>query len=287
MKISNITGGIGTYPPGATFGPRTIPDHEFVYVHAGTIRWSIEGFDEIVLPPESLLHLPPGTRDSVLWDETSFSKHSYCHFSVEDADGLPDVVDWPTHIYAPAEGLTEQLMLQIVHLCHSGREDSPLTASAVHHLLMCFIFEEAETANVDALQLPEPVERAFGKVADLWSSGVYMQVPVSELADASGVTETHLSRLFQSSFDMSPAEAIRKIRMIRAAQYLSRSNLRVQEIASILGCDNPFHFSRSFRAVHGVSPKQYREQALAGQFYPPPKHCLQLLRYVEAGMDEA
>jgi AraC-like DNA-binding protein len=42
--------------------------------------------------------------------------------------------------------------------------------------------------------------------------------------------------------------------MALAAAFLIEKGGRVQDAAASVGMDDPFHFSRCFRAVHGVPP---------------------------------
>jgi AraC-like DNA-binding protein len=65
--------------------------------------------------------------------------------------------------------------------------------------------------------------------------------------------------------------------MARARQLLITSDHTVAEIAASVGYQDPFYFSRQFRAVNGVSPREFRarvheeasleQQAGAGAFF--------------------
>jgi AraC family transcriptional regulator, transcriptional activator of pobA len=51
------------------------------------------------------------------------------------------------------------------------------------------------------------------------------------------------------------------LRIHHACQMLGSEKLSVKEIAARLGYQDPFHFSRRFKAFQGVSPTEYRDQA--------------------------
>ena len=59
-------------------------------------------------------------------------------------------------------------------------------------------------------------------------------------------------------------------RMARAAQLLKETRLPVGEIARQVSYDNPLHFSRAFKNVHGVSPREYRASHLISPEHLPP-----------------
>ena len=49
-------------------------------------------------------------------------------------------------------------------------------------------------------------------------------------------------------------------RTARARELLMTTSWTVTEIAATVGYQDPFYFSRQFRAVSGCSPTEYREQ---------------------------
>lgn len=48
--------------------------------------------------------------------------------------------------------------------------------------------------------------------------------------------------------------------MARARELLAASDLTVAAVATIVGYNDPFHFSRQFRRQNGCSPSEYRHQ---------------------------
>ena len=74
----------------------------------------------------------------------------------------------------------------------------------------------------------------------------------------------YLSRLFQRFGHGSPYEHLTRKRMVHAAELLDSGHLLVREVAERLGMD-PFHFSRVFKRIHGLSPAQFiRRHGLGG-----------------------
>ena len=95
---------------------------------------------------------------------------------------------------------------------------------------------------------------------------VYLQenydkpVDFSALADSLAVSAPYLSKLFHEQTGSSPSKYLTEIRMRQAKKLLMDTNLTVREIAVRVGYPDPFHFSRSFKNVSGVSPVQFREE---------------------------
>ncbi len=83
-------------------------------------------------------------------------------------------------------------------------------------------------------------------------------VALKELADHVSLSVSHYSTLFQQKTNNSPINYFLFLKMQYACQYLENTSLSIKQIASEIGYDDPFHFSRTFKNVIGVSPKGFR-----------------------------
>lgn len=79
-----------------------------------------------------------------------------------------------------------------------------------------------------------------------------------QVAAECGVSSAHLSRLFKAHGRQSAHQYLTRVRMNLAAERLLESDDLVQTIAAELGFSDPFHFSRTFKATLGVSPRAFR-----------------------------
>lgn len=89
---------------------------------------------------------------------------------------------------------------------------------------------------------------------------VYLQENIEEkfsikhLAETLGVSASHLTREFKHETGLSPQKHMDILRMNHAAKLIMSSQLSVKETAYRMGFDNPAHFVRSFKRVHGETP---------------------------------
>jgi AraC-like DNA-binding protein len=82
---------------------------------------------------------------------------------------------------------------------------------------------------------------------------------LKQLAERCGLDPSYLCRLFQR-FDRDTAyDRLLRKRMDIAAARLYGSQASIKEIAHACGHSDPFNFSRSFKAVYGMSPSQFRQ----------------------------
>lgn len=89
----------------------------------------------------------------------------------------------------------------------------------------------------------------------------YMEdLTLADLADRFFISYSYLSKSFRKTFHMSFQEYLRMLRMEHALTLLNKTDMTIQQIASAVGYENAFNFSRSFKAQYGISPSQFRNE---------------------------
>jgi AraC-like DNA-binding protein len=78
------------------------------------------------------------------------------------------------------------------------------------------------------------------------------------LAKEAGLSRAAFARNFSNSVGEPPHSYLTRWRMGIAAQLLEQTDLRLRDIASRVGYQSEFSFSRAFKSTRGVSPLQYR-----------------------------
>ena len=82
------------------------------------------------------------------------------------------------------------------------------------------------------------------------------------LADVACMSPYHWHRVFRAITGETPAEAIRRIRLLKAANRLVNEGLSLAQAAEQSGYPNVASFSRAFRAAHGLSPGEFRDNGV-------------------------
>ena len=85
--------------------------------------------------------------------------------------------------------------------------------------------------------------------------------PISrwEIAEAVGVSEDYLSRVFNRELGLSPWDYLTRYRIQRAKELLQRSEASIRAVAHQVGFKDQAYFSRVFRKQTGLSPQAFRE----------------------------
>lgn len=79
---------------------------------------------------------------------------------------------------------------------------------------------------------------------------------ISELVEVAGISESSLLRGFKRITGCGPIAYHAKKRIERAAWLLVNTGMSVTSIAMDMGFDDPNYFSRVFRKVLGMAPRE-------------------------------
>ncbi|MDJ0952953.1 MAG: AraC family transcriptional regulator [Acidimicrobiia bacterium] len=101
-----------------------------------------------------------------------------------------------------------------------------------------------------------------GPAIRLLQNELARQWTVASLADAVGVSRATLARRFSELVGVPPMTYLTDWRIAVAADLLRQGNLTIGAVASRVGYSSPFALSTAFKRIQGVSPAQYREQAV-------------------------
>lgn len=86
---------------------------------------------------------------------------------------------------------------------------------------------------------------------------------LADLAAEDGRSPFHLQRIFRAEVGESPLQFSRRVRLQRAAAALLVTQKRVLDVALEAGFESPEGFARAFKAMFGLSPRQFRGEQRA------------------------
>lgn len=98
------------------------------------------------------------------------------------------------------------------------------------------------------------VENAKRYVKDHLNERIVLQ----DIADAFSVSPNYLSQLFKKFENIGISEYISNMKIQKSQELLRDGNLKIYEVADILGFESAFYFSKVFKKVTGISPKDFR-----------------------------
>lgn len=85
-------------------------------------------------------------------------------------------------------------------------------------------------------------------------------ITVEEIASCCGLNRSYFGKIFHEVLGKSPQEFLISYRMTKATELLKLTSLSIAEVGSAVGYANQLHFSRAFKKIYGISPKQWRNE---------------------------
>jgi AraC family transcriptional regulator len=112
-------------------------------------------------------------------------------------------------------------------------------------------------------------ERRLSRVTAYLHAHLDQDLDLNKLAEVACMSPYHWHRIYQAVHGESVVAAVKRLRLQRAATYLARSAMTIDQIASLSGYPNLQSFTRTFSAVYGLPPARYRKAGSHIQFSPP------------------
>ncbi|MGF6480788.1 AraC family transcriptional regulator [Paraburkholderia sp. JPY419] len=91
---------------------------------------------------------------------------------------------------------------------------------------------------------------------------------IGRLAEIACLSPYHWHRIYQAMYGETVATTVRRLRLQHAAGFLANSSMPIAQIAERAGYSSLQSFTRTFRAVFGVPPAEYRREGTHSRFRP-------------------
>jgi len=228
-------------------------DYYLLYVCEGNLSLFTED-KWINLSNGSFVIFPPKT------------KYRYTHQSTEKISYL-----WVHFTGSSVEKIIERYSMSYYPAIHTI-PDSNIIHTRFQNIFNAFAkldkFRENELSLLLERLFISLARRISGKAPDvlpLRKSLTYINVSynadirIPELANLENLSVSRYNALFRKTMNMSPVEYITKRRISTACELLSDTDLSVSQISRLVGYSDSHFFSRVFKSVLGVSPREYRK----------------------------
>ncbi|RRB07610.1 helix-turn-helix domain-containing protein [Larkinella rosea] len=117
----------------------------------------------------------------------------------------------------------------------------------------------------------------------------HLALPSDAICRKVGLSRSHLYRIIKEHTDLSITLYIRQKRLEKSRELLTETDLRVSEIAYLVGIESPQNFSKYFASAFHLSPTEYRNQAQLGKTAPVsppvPKASIAVLPFLNLSND--
>ena len=129
-----------------------------------------------------------------------------------------------------------------------------LMAGLVNHLIGKLYSLERNIELGQNLQQVTMIGKARLRIRESIESSVTIQ----QIAEELGVSYSNFRKLFKEYTGLSPATYQQELRLLRAKELLTTTDLSVKEIAYRLNFESPDYFSSKFKAKMGCKPSEIK-----------------------------
>ena len=250
--------------PGHSFGPATRNHYLFHYIISGTgtlMADNAKGETQTysIKSGQGFL-IFPGQITTYIADQNLPWEYVWIEFDglrVKEALDLTELsVNTPVY-HSHSKDLREQLMNEMLYIVHHAKE-SPFHLIGHLYLFLDYLTQSAKSKKL--VQSSKMSDYYIKEAINYIEQNFQNNITIEDIAAVCGINRSYFGKIFRNSIGRSPQEFLMNYRMVKATELLKLTSLSIAEIGSAVGYENQLHFSRAFKTVYGVSPREWRNQ---------------------------
>lgn len=133
--------------------------------------------------------------------------------------------------------------------------DSP---GALRAYVRQYVFSLREVVDQASPYVSDTVQSMQAYIHEHYAEDVTLQT----LANQFFLHPNYLSKLFTEKTGQNFIEYLTQVRFENAKKLLRETSLKIYDVSQMVGYESPKYFSRVFKELSGLTPKEYREQNL-------------------------
>ncbi len=232
-------------------------EHILIYCVDGKGWIEIDGTKQF-LSKNMYSIIPKETPHTYAADQNNPWTIYWTHFLGDKADSFVYPLNYPRELKETNVSRFKdriELFEEIYFNLDAGYSDQNMEYSSIllMHLLGSFKYL-SQFRKIKEIQQQDVISKAIVFI----KSNLHRKLSLSEIANYSNVSVSHLCLLFKKKTSYSPVEYLIFMRMQKACSLLEFTSLKINTIANNVGYEDAFYFSRLFKNVIGKSPSQYR-----------------------------
>ena len=255
--------------PSHSFGPAARNHYLFHYVISGTgtliaenskgesINYPVKSGQGFMLFPHQVCTYI--ADNEIPWEYTWIEFDGLRAKETVELTGLnPDQPVYKARYKDIAETMKEETLYIVNH-----REESPF--HLIGHL---YLFIDSFVRSSTSTQINKGnslrdfyIKEAFSFIEENFQN----DISVEDIAACCGLNRSYFGKIFHENTGKSPQEFLISYRMTKAAELLKLTELSIADIGNAVGYPNQLHFSRAFKNVYSISPRQWRNENAGGK----------------------
>lgn len=246
--------------------PTGVDDYLLIYIYEGSGFYFIDGKKTLVQAGHILL-FTPNTPQIIQYLPKLKSTTFWVHFTGSYVNRLLDQCRIKSQIiHVGSSPLLPNLYIDMANEIESkkGNFDLHCTARLIEIMvtisrLLADLRLSENAADAEALS-----PNNINAISKLFEEQYSKHWTVNSLAKLCSFTPNHFIASFKKQTGFTPIEFLYQIRIRKADELLSLTDLKIKDIAHLVGFENPLYFSRRYCESFGFPPS-YRRQYFKDQ----------------------
>lgn len=179
----------------------------------------------------------------------------WCHFSGERANEYVKLISDSQLIFAMSNRLKLIRDFQsLLSVRETGYRELPFfhAANVLKQMLSFISLQSRHVQHSAASGFNLPL------IEETMRANLDKSLSLDELAAACNLSKYHFSTKYRAATGYSPIKHFLHMKVEAACQLLDTTDLRISAVSEAVGYDDPLYFSRLFRKITALSPKEYR-----------------------------
>jgi two-component system response regulator YesN len=106
----------------------------------------------------------------------------------------------------------------------------------------------------------EEPESLLDQIEQYLEENFRKKITLDDIADTLHVNRSYLSRYYKNKTGVNLFDEILMKRVEKAKEYLQNTEMKTYEISEAVGVEDAGYFSKMFKKITGVSPKEFRKR---------------------------
>lgn len=163
--------------------------------------------------------------------------------------------------HAHSKDIREEMIHEMMYIVHH-KDEPPL--HIVGHLYLFLDYLTRSSMNENFLRGNKLQDFYLKESIAFIERNFQNDISVEDIAAFCGLNRSYFGKIFKKSVGKTPQEFLLNYRMIKATELLKLTQLSIRDISNAVGYADQFHFSRAFKKIYGISPRDWRKQNRVG-----------------------
>ena len=248
---------------------------EITYILSGKGQYFVEGKVYDVQPGDLIMCSPGVKHHNIVTSETEPTVECFIGFTDFAFHDMPEnsiILKGDPYVLRPSVELKQQLS----KLCYAMLAENDTNQVGKYFMLKSHLIQIMLLLMRQIVE-PEPTQEgcnfeshyknyAVNQIINYLDEHCSERISLDRIAKNMYLSPVYISKIFKEETGESPINYLIKIRLEKAKVMLEAPGpVSIKKIATSVGYDDAYHFSKLFKKYYSVSPLNYRKQAIGAE----------------------